>query len=53
MFSVGHTMTADQALSFIASLFPPDTTGERLNPAMLTELLNRVTPDRPRRKRLK
>jgi hypothetical protein len=52
VYSAGNELTADQVLALIASFFPPDT-GARINPAMLSELLNLVTPAGPRRKRLR
>jgi hypothetical protein len=52
VYSAGNELTADQVLVLIASFFPADT-GARINPAMYTELLNLVTPQRPRRKRLR
>jgi hypothetical protein len=52
VYSAGDTITREQALAFISSLFAEDP-GTRINAEMFAELLNLVTPSRPRRLRKK
>ncbi len=49
VYSVGDTITKDEALSLIAGLFRGDP-GTRINKERLAELLNAVTVSRPRRR---